>query len=217
MCASWAITTCADVARCGALACQIPDTDSEAEAVEVAMCVSSEGEGDDTGSEFEGGASSTEEEIDDSQPTRKTLATRPSQVGDTTRGRDLGRLRRSVVTHQRRTTLQMPWQIRGQQPWAPSHPNADLFSRVETLAVTMKDGKERDEAVHKLLSMLPKAVSTEYLNLKLNDARYGFMVYRGALRHVSGEELEAAAMRLDGKSLWYQKGKDKNFFTGQGK
>jgi hypothetical protein len=85
-------------------------SDTESEAEEEAMEESSgeEGESAEEGSECEGSESDEDDdssssgaesdlgdEDDDRQPARKTRPARPSQVGDTARGRDPERLRRS--------------------------------------------------------------------------------------------------------------------------
>lgn len=111
----------------------------------------------------------------------------------------------------------MPWQIPGQQAWASDHPHAKLFTRLDSIALNMKPGEERNTASRRPLAKLPKDVSTDYLMLKVHDARFGCQMYKGALRHLSGEELEGAAARLDTQKLLYKKGKDENFFTAQGK
>lgn len=116
-----------------------------------------------------------------------------------------------------RPSQQLPWQQLGQAPWPASHEYAKVFARLDELGPSTKPGKERVAATRALLAGLPKAVVQEYLERKVFCTRYGFLLYEGALACIKGDDLEADAQALDAASLWFQKGKDVNFFTAQGK
>jgi hypothetical protein len=110
--------------------------------------------------------------------------------------------------------VQYAWQEN--PPWPAHDPLAELFAQLDNLAVTMTPGDERDAACRQLWEGKTKEDMVRYLCFKRDCPNFGFLVYKGVLADIRGEDLEAVVREIDEKKLWFQKGNDTNYFSCQG-